>query len=455
MTNQAGEHKFSILIIDDDPLIVSSLTLDLKLTYTLHTAANLTQAREILEKESVEAVLLDLHFSESSVSGIDFISEIKKIQPRAEIVILTGNRDSDTIIKSLKKGASDYITKPFEINDIELTLEKACCRASFRKGQEQVPLLNQYPEFVGRSKATQMIRAKIDKCAQSTANILIVGESGTGKEVLSRHLHRLKDHGNRPFVTLNCAAIPAELLESILFGHEKGSFTGALQRRVGKFEQADGGDIFLDEIGSMPMSMQAKLLRVLQEKEFERIGSSSPIASNFRVISATNRDLRDQIQEGTFREDLYYRLSVVQLHIPPLRERREDIPLLISFYLENSEQNIHQKMIDPKARAMLTQYEWPGNIRQLFNVLDSMTILGHETTLTTRDIPTHLLTPSSQQTQPNSEHDFLQALDEYETQWILAALQKTHGNKEKASKHLKISRSSLIRRMKRLNMMDS
>ncbi|MEZ4704557.1 MAG: sigma-54 dependent transcriptional regulator [Bdellovibrionota bacterium] len=454
MNDQAGNIKHPILIIDDDPGIVAALSLELEKEYTIHKSTSLKQAFEILNRHRIEVVLVDLHFRDSSTTGLDFIDQAKAIVPKTEFIVLTANRDSEMIISALERGASDYITKPFEINDLEIAVEKALHRALFGRGEFIRKKIAKYPEFVGRSKSSQMIREKIEKCAPKDANVLIIGESGTGKEVLSKHIHRLRNDPQRPFVALNCAAIPSELIESLLFGHEKGSFTGALGRKIGKFELANGGDVFLDEIGSMPMRMQAKLLRVLQEKEIERVGGAAPVKSNFRVIAASNIDLRKQIAQGTFREDLYYRLSVVQIHIPALRERREDIPLLISYYLENSPLNDENKIIDPKARAELTQYDWPGNIRQLFNVLDSMTILSQGPTLKVKDIPRHLLDPLVEEEVSEESEDFLHALDHYEMNWIKKTLQNTHGNKEKASQVLGITRSSLIRRMKRLKMME-
>ncbi len=447
--------KPSILCVDDDPGILASLKLELSERYDLWTAQTGDEAKQIFQKNHPDLVILDVHLDQDD--GIALLSELKRKRKHVQYLMLTGDRDSQSIAKALKIGAVDYITKPFEKDDLHKTVEKSIRKIAW---QFDDPIYDSSSEpvakeYIGRSENVQKLRLVSQKVANAEVNVLIIGESGTGKEVLSRYIHSMHKKNSRPFVALNCAAIPSELMESIMFGHEKGAFTGADRQKIGKFELANGGDIFLDEIGSMPLHLQSKLLRVLQEKEFERVGGHQMIQSNFRVIAATNRDLRIQIQEGTFREDLYYRLSVVQLHLEPLRERREDIPLLIDYYLERTEHNQENKTIHAETKARLSSMDWPGNARQLFNVIDAMLVLSDHRELTSQDIPAYVLenTSPASSTANKPMNQFEQALDAYEKQLIQKALDQAFGQKQKASTLLGISRSSLIRRMKRLQMM--
>lgn len=441
-----------ILCVDDDPGVLASLKLELSPKYQIVTAQTLDQAKEMFETHKPGVVIIDVHLDQDS--GLVLLADFKRRTKHVHCLMLTADRNSQSISKAIKLGASDYITKPFEKEDLQKTLNKYVSPKEtviYDAPQEKIAR-----EYLGRSENVQRLRKLSQKVANAEVNILIMGESGTGKEVLSRYIHSLNTDSKRPFVALNCAAIPSELMESTLFGHEKGSFTGADQRKVGKFELANGGDIFLDEIGSMPIQLQSKLLRVLQEREFERVGGNETIQSNFRVIAATNRNLQDQINEGTFREDLYYRLSVVQFYLEPLRKRREDIPLLVDYYLKNSFHNIRNKTISAETKARLSTMEWPGNARQLFNILDSMIVLSDQNVLQIDDIPNYILdipkTYSQSEQLPIDK--FEKALDEYEMKLIQNALDQSFGQKQKASKALNISRSSLIRRMKRLKMME-
>ncbi len=448
--------EISILIVDDDPGVSASIKLELKDDYTISTALSVDEAREQIAEQKPNIIILDVHLAENTMDGLEFLQEIKRNHRRMQVIMLTAERNASTIIEAIKRGASDYITKPFERGDLLRTVEKA----SYRFLSEHPSVSTVYEniegtptEYIGRSNASQKLREMADKMSKHHVNVLIIGESGTGKEVLARQIHSMRKDLQRPFVAINCAAIPSELLESILFGHEKGSFTGAVSQKIGKFEQANGGDIFLDEIGSMPLALQAKLLRVLQEHEFERVGGTQTIRSNFRVIAATNRDLRKQIEEGSFREDLYYRLSVVQINILPLRERREDINQLIDYFMKNSRNNSSQKRMVSEARAKLASLDWPGNARQLANVIESMLVISDNKELTVADIPEQAYNPIQQGKKIFHLAEFEKALDEYEVEWIQKAVNQSYGEKQGASKLLNISRSSLIRRMKRLKLM--
>lgn len=446
-----------LLIVDDDPGILASVKLELKDKYSIQTASSIDQARSQIPLHKPNVMILDVHLEGSDISGVEFIPEVKKMDRSIQVVMLTAENESHSIVEAIRKGASDYITKPFESRDLQATVEKAYHRGGSEKKWPYVVyenIENIPDEYIGRSKSSQRLRALAAKVANNSVNVLMIGESGTGKEVLARQIHSQRKNPNRPFVAINCAAIPSELMESILFGHEKGSFTGAVSQKIGKFEQANGGDIFLDEIGSMPLPLQAKLLRVLQERSFERVGGLETIRSNFRVIAATNRDLRLQINEGTFREDLFYRLSVVQINIPPLRERREDIALLIDFFLQSSKNNPLRKSISSNAKATLTSLDWPGNARQLFNVIESMLVLSEGKEISVQDIPEHAYASASRESKIDFDlKNFEKALDDYEIQYIQKAIFQSHGEKQAASRLLNISRSSLIRRMKRLKLM--
>ena len=448
--------KISILVVDDDPGVGASITLELKDKYAVQSVISLDQARLKIQETKPTILILDVHLSDSKMDGLAFLQEIKRFHKQIQVIMLTAERNSASIIEAIRRGATDYITKPFERNDLLQTVEKASYRSMserFYNSAVYENIENTPTEYVGRSKASQKLRVLAEKMAVHNVNVLIIGESGTGKEVMARQIHSMKKDANRPFVAINCAAIPSELMESILFGHEKGSFTGAVSQKLGKFEQAHGGDIFLDEIGSMPLALQAKLLRVLQEHEFERVGGTETIRSNFRVIAATNRDLRKQIEEGTFREDLYYRISVVQMNVSPMRDRREDITMLIDYFIRNSKNNPTKKTISSEAKAKLTSLDWPGNARQLFNVIESMLVMSESKELDVEDIPDQAYN-SLQQGKVNFElRDFEKALDVYEMDWIQKAVNQSYGEKQAASRLLNISRSSLIRRMKRLEMM--
>jgi DNA-binding NtrC family response regulator len=448
--------EISILIVDDDPGVSASIKLELKDHYTIFTALSVDEARNQILEQKPNIVILDVHLDNDKINGLEFLQEIKRNHRRMQVIMLTAERNASSIIEAIKRGASDYITKPFERGDLLRTVEKASYRFLSEHPTPSIVYENiegTPTDYIGRSNASQKLREMADKMSKHHVNVLIIGESGTGKEVLARQIHAMRKDSERPFVAINCAAIPSELLESILFGHEKGSFTGAVSQKIGKFEQANGGDIFLDEIGSMPLALQAKLLRVLQEHEFERVGGTQTIRSNFRVIAATNRDLRKQIEDGTFREDLYYRLSVVQLNILPLRERREDINQLIDYFMKNSRNNASQKRMVSEARAKLASLDWPGNARQLSNVIESMLVISDNKELTVADIPEQAYNPVQQGKKIFKLSEFEKALDEYEVEWIQKAVNQSYGEKQGASKLLNISRSSLIRRMKRLKLM--
>ena len=431
--------KPAVLVVDDDPLIRASLRAELAPEYDVTLAENFEKALKMAQSQDVAASLLDI--SLSGKNGLDLIPYLRGDRNRP-VLMLTGHHPTDSMDRAFRMGAIDYIPKPFHGDDVRSAL-----RRSLRPHPEGLER-----EFLGRSSAIVQLRKNAKKVARSGLNILITGESGTGKEILARSIHRSRDQ-SRPFIAINCAAIPKELIESTLFGHERGAFTGASETRIGKFELAHGGDIFLDEIGSLDLSLQAKLLRVLQEKEFERVGGNRVIRSDFRVLSATNENLTERCKAGQFREDLVYRLSAVELTIPPLRERPEDIALFINEYLHRLDRNPHRKTLSPQARADLSSLSWPGNVRQLYHALDQMLALSETAILQASEIPAHLRTVERAE-EPKALRrpleEFQRAMDDYERTWILRALEDHRGHHIRAAQALGISRSSLYGRMKRL-----
>lgn len=436
--------KKTILLIDDDKLIYHSIKLELEHIYTIEWASSFNDSVQYLDKNTPDAILLDIHLAEDN--GLEVLPDLIKQAHACPILMLTGSTQPQQISQALKIGAFDYVSKPFQSEDLLFTLRKAMDHC---ENEHDLPY-----EFIGRSQSIQKIRTLAEKAAKTSANILIQGESGTGKEVLARMIHRLSE--KKSLVAVNCAAVPSELMESTFFGHEKGSFTGAIDLKRGKFEMADQGNLFLDEISSMPLNLQAKLLRVLQEKEFERVGGNRIIHSDFRVIAASNENLPEMIAQKTFREDLFYRLNIIEIDIPPLRQRPEDIPLLINYFLDQADKNPEDKRINPEAKGMLAAYPWPGNARQLFHTLEQMLLLADEEELGINNIPkrirSELMMASALPQKPRPVNQFKDALDDFERDFIERAIDSSKRNYSEAAKLLNISRSSLYSRMKRLGM---
>ncbi|MEZ4703596.1 MAG: sigma-54 dependent transcriptional regulator [Bdellovibrionota bacterium] len=419
--------KPQLLLVDDQKIVCDAISLHLEGFYDLRVAHSYDSALRALNELTPQLCIVDYHLGDDRYNGLSLAQEFHDRQNNVPIILLTADRTPSLISKALSIGISDFITKPFEVCDLKNCIEKNLFLnseiISYNENRENTP-----SRFIGRSYSAQKVRIQAEKVAKTNINTMILGESGTGKEVLAREIHRLRKQKLRPFVTINCAAIPKELMESIIFGHEKGAFSGATESRKGKFEIADNGDIFLDEIGSLSLELQGKLLRVLQEKEFERIGSNQIIKSQFRVICANNQDLWSQVIDGKFREDLYYRLSPIQIEIPPLRERREDIPQLIEYYLRSPEKNPDQRKISPQAVAALTQKPWRGNARQLFNALDSMIVFSEGRIIESSDIPENIdrspVVIDQQENTPSRERlsNFQDKINQLETTYIQTAL---------------------------------
>ena len=366
-----------ILIIDDERAIRYSLKEILEMEeYQVETAENGAEGIEKAEKEKFDAIFCDIKMP--GMDGIEVLETLLRDGVESPMIMISGHADIDIAVSCIKKGAFDFIQKPLDLNRILITLKNATDKASLVSQTKILKKKVYGQEMIGESEGIQHVREMVEKVAPTDASVLITGANGSGKELVARSLHQQSQRSMMPYIEVNCAAIPSELIESELFGHEKGSFTSAIKQHKGKFEQADGGTLFLDEIGDMSPSAQAKVLRVLQERKISRVGSDKDITVNVRVISATNKNLQDEIAKGNFREDLYHRLSVIVIRVPNLDERKDDIPLLVNHFLDqiSSETAMPRKEFSPEALQMLVEKSWSGNIRELRNVVERLMILG-------------------------------------------------------------------------------
>ncbi|MFH1576395.1 MAG: sigma-54 dependent transcriptional regulator [Candidatus Margulisiibacteriota bacterium] len=445
--------KANILVVDDEKSMRESMSMLLCEDYNVVLAKSGQEAIEMVKGQAIDLVLLDIRLPE--IDGIEVLKIIKGHDDSIEVIMVTAVIMVKQAVEAIRIGAYDYITKPFDIEalqeQVEKVLEKRQLQLQNTSLRQLIDKEYQFEKIVGKSKEIREVFRVIDDVARSNATILITGDSGTGKELVARAIHNRSPRKDKLFVAVNCAAIPETLLESELFGHERGSFTGATERQLGKFEIANGGTLFLDEIGAMPLPMQAKLLRVIQEKEIERIGAGYTTPIDVRIIAATNSDLHAAIKKYKFREDLFYRLNVIPIHLPPLRQRREDIPLLANHFLNKHNHQLGKKIKAFKKDAMelLTVYDWPGNVRELENLVERLVVLTKANTINTSHLPAELLgEPASQ---PNSrETKLYKAIQKFEADFIQQALEKAGGKKSKAAEMLGIHRNTLINIEKRL-----
>lgn len=417
--------------------------------FTIYEASNGKEAIDLFKEVEPHLVIMDLKMPE--LDGIGALIKIKELKEATPIIMITAHGTIESAIEAMKLGALDYISKPFDIEELLLIIEKAL---GYGELKEEVSYLREELEknigkpIIGKNMGLLSILDNISRVAKTNATVLILGESGTGKELIANAVHFNSDRKNKPYIKINCGAIPENLIESELFGYEKGAFTGANTRKLGKIEKANGGTVFLDEIGELPLALQVKLLRMLQEKEIERIGGLEPIRIDVRIIAATNRDLLSMVEEGTFREDLYYRLNVIPLYVPPLRERKEDIPLLVDHFLQHYSREVGRGKvsIDKEAMEKLVAYSWRGNIRELENVIERMVILSYEDVIKATCLPKEI----SFEAVIHNNYVLPEGginLDELEKDLIIQALQRTEYNQTKAAKLLGISRHTLIYRM--------
>ncbi|HTP67000.1 MAG TPA: sigma-54 dependent transcriptional regulator [Geobacteraceae bacterium] len=449
--------KNKILVVDDEQLIRWSIEQNLKKQgYEVLTAANGEDALKLAREEQPELMLLDIQMP--GISGMEVLEKVKEFDDDIVVIMVTAHGGLETAVSAMRLGAYDYINKPFNFDEMAIVIRKALETSSLRR--EVAGLRSEHkkigpPNIVGASKHMKNVLAMMDKVAKSeAATVLVQGESGTGKELVAKWLHYKSNRAEKPFIAINCAAVPATLLESELFGHEKGAFTDAKVTKKGLFELADGGTIFLDEIGDMEIGMQAKLLRFLEDRTFRRIGGAKIITVDIRIISATNKDLLKAIEEKSFRNDLYYRLQVIPIFLPPLRERKEDILPLANHFIENynREFNKHVKGISGMAEKMLVDYHWPGNIRELKNVIERAIILGNEETLLLEHLPLEIIAKGASSTPPITSIKLPPEgfdIEEVEKELIRQALETTEWNQSKAAKKLNLGIDAFRYRMKK------
>jgi len=439
-----------ILITEDDDVFRELLALHIEdLGHQPLTAATIQQAREILQQQMPDAILLDQQLPDGL--GIDLLEELSELTSKPPVIMITGVTDNSLAIKAMTLGAHDFIRKPMDEMQLDTTLNNALKAHRLSRQVATITNSEDYQvtvgQIIGASPAILDICKTIGSVASRNASVLITGESGTGKEVVARALHH---HSNRSglFLPINCSALAENLLESELFGHEKGSFTGAVTQKEGKFEQAIDGTLFLDELGEMPLSLQAKLLRVLQEGSFERVGGNQTIHSNARVLAATNKDLKQMIKEGTFREDLFYRLNVVHINLPPLRDRMEDLPLLIEHLINkiNIKQSTHISNLAENAWKKINGHSWPGNVRELENTLTHAAIIARNDVITADSLT---IAKTSTDLNTTTEEVKLKTLDQIDAEHIASILKYSQWHKGKACEILDISRPALERKIKK------
>jgi DNA-binding NtrC family response regulator len=447
-----------ILIVDDDKEIRGLMAEILEEEgYAVDTATDGNKAIKAIDKTFYDLVLTDLKMPK--IDGMKVLQHVVEQSDDTSCIILTGFGTIEGAVEAIKTGAFHYITKPIKAAEIRTVVKNALKfklleRENVRLKQE-LRKKYRFENFVGDSKPIQQVFELIEKVADTDSTVLITGQSGTGKELIAKAIHYNSYRKDKPMVVINCGAIPEELLESELFGHEKGAFTGAHKSRIGRFELASGGTIFLDEIGDMSVNLQVKLLRVLQEQRFERVGSTRTITVDVRIIAATNQDLSTAVKEGKFREDLFYRLNVIPIKVPPLKARNSDIPLLVDFFVKkfNKEKQKETKGFTRKAMDTLLHYSWPGNVRELENLVERVMILSSGETVDLDDIPESIRQQSQTlvptEVLPKGGLRFDRAVEEYEKRLILQALDETNWVKTKAAKLLKMNRTTLIEKMKK------
>ncbi|MDH4303596.1 MAG: sigma-54 dependent transcriptional regulator [Nitrospira sp.] len=447
-----------ILIVDDDPDIVLMLEDRLQATgYETVAALEGQQALDLIVQESPQLVLLDLTLPK--LSGIDVLKRLAQMKPvdSPPVIVMTAHASIQAAVEAMKEGAYDFLTKPLDNDHLLIVIRKALERDSLRR---QVAYLRsevdgRYANIVGNSPLVRSVVESAQRAAKSDAGVLLLGESGTGKELFARSIHQWSPRSAMPLIVINCVALTETLLENELFGHERGAFTGADRQQKGKLEMADGGTVFLDEIGDMPLPLQAKLLRVLQDREFQRVGGSKTVSVNIRIIAATNKDLRQAVKSGQFREDLYFRLNVVTLTLPPLRERQGDVPALAQFFLERHTRDAKRPGMVLSAAAVeaLTRYSWPGNIRELDNVIARAVVLSPKDTIE----PEMLVLLSDDADLRQSEDDtflpyldlpYHESMEEHSRYIITRAMERAEGNQTKAAESLKLQRTYLARLLK-------
>jgi len=448
-----------ILAADDEEGAREALEIVLEDDYELVSVASGSSALAKIKEQPFDVVFLDITMPE--LDGISTLKLIKEYDESIDVIMISALDNAREAAAAMKCGAYDYITKPYEAEEILSTLERVLKKRSLEQEvrylRSEVAGLFEKFQIVSKSQAMQAIFGIIDKVAQTTSNVLITGESGTGKELVARAIHARSQRAEKPFVAINCAAIPSELMESELFGHERGAFTGAVHRASGKFEYAHGGTIFFDEVASLQLGLQAKILRVLQEREFSRVGSHLNIKVDVRVIAATNTRLDEMVKEGQFRSDLYFRLNVIPIELPPLRERAEDVAVLANYFLAKFNQQLNKRIkgITPAAMFVLESYPWPGNIRELENLIERIVVLGPDGhSIDEKDLPFDLLLRGEidgEALEGQAGDGLVQARHAFERQFILRTLEQCRWNQTNTARMLGVHRNTLLQKMKSLH----
>jgi two-component system response regulator PilR (NtrC family) len=449
------DRRKTLLVVDSDDEIRESLTAALRRDYRVLRAATGEAALQIMQKEDVDLMLLEVHLR--GVSGFEVLKIARENYPYVEIIVISKTKELDTAIEAMRHGAYHYISKDFDIESIRTLFANAAERQDLSRDvtrlKEEVAEQNEREFVVGPSRSTRSVVELVQKVAKISATVLVLGESGTGKELLARMIHRESGRPTAPFVAVNLAAIPKELVESALFGHEKGAFTGAIRQQLGKFELAAGGTLFLDEIGDLKYELQAKLLRAIQEEEIERVGGTHPIKTDLRLIAATNVDLEKAVKDGRFREDLYYRLNVIPIRMPALRDRQEDLPELARFFLRKYSIKFRKNVqgIADSTLDILSSYWWPGNIRELENLIERLVAVSDKDWITDEDLPYELhVAKLDTQDQASTENLLERALSTFERNFIVRALEKSSWNVTATSRALGIPLSTLKFKMDKL-----
>ena len=456
MGDDARVARSTVLVVDDEEGVRDSVRAVLEDSCEVLLAANGAQALEALGGREVDLVMLDHRMP--GESGIDLLPRLKAADPSLVVVLATAVREVRMAVEAMRRGAYDYLTKPFDVDEILLVvrrgLEKRALErevVSLRSALSEGPpaASHGFAGMVGRHPEMLRIYELIEQIAETPATVLITGESGTGKELIARAIHHHSDRRAAPFVAVNVAAIPETLIESELFGHEKGAFTGAHARKLGRFELAHGGTVFLDEIGSLRLDLQTKLLRALQEREIERLGGGRPVPVDVRILAATNVNLRQAVRDRTFREDLYYRLNVVPLHVPPLRERRDDIPRLVRHFVKKTARESHRDVRDVSSGALdaLSRYGWPGNVRELENVIHRAVVLSRGPVIQLQDVPLDVAMPETSRLEEAAATPLRDACDHFERQYVMRVLERVHWNVSRAARLLGVHRNTILAKL--------
>ena len=448
------QHEIRILVVDDEEINRDNIAHVLaKDGYVVETAADGEEALATIKDSRFDLIITDLKMG--NLDGVQMMETAKELLPDAEVIIITGYATVNSAVDAMAKGAFYYLPKPIKLNELKAlvkkALEKTVLKREIRALRQEIKSKKGAVKFIGQNEAVLKLKDEIALIAQLDCNVLITGETGTGKELVARTLWEMSSRADKRFLPINCGALTEELMLNELFGHEKDAFTGASKWRKGLLESANGGVVLLDEIGEMPLMMQVKLLRVLQDKKIIRVGGTREIPIDLRILAATNRDLQQEVRSGKFRQDLYYRLNVVSIHIPPLRKRKDDIPLLVRHFLARHPSGDGTiKSITPEAMSRLTEYDYPGNVRELENIIERSLALCSEPEITVQHLPENL-NPGAWQptgdTKDSAEKPL--SLEEYERNYILSILKSVHGNKTRAAKIMGIDRVSLWRKLKR------